>query len=49
MWTSTATSLPKVGQKVSFAVGPMMYRSCFPPDGAWITLTGHRAAHWFRR
>jgi hypothetical protein len=46
--------LPKAGQKVFFAAGPMMDHSWFraeqvqPSDDgpAWITLTGRRVTHW---
>ena len=54
MWISTATALPKAGQKVFFAAGTMMSRSRFraeqvqPSDDGpvWITLTGRRVTHW---
>ena len=47
-------ALPKDGQRLFFAAGPMLYRSRFrpeqvqPPDEGpvWVTLTGRRVIHW---
>ncbi len=54
MWISTATSLPKPGQMVWYAAGPVMYRGSFQgwfvrasDDGpVWLSASGRRVTHW---